>query len=212
MRISKKRSYRAVLQPVLFVLTLLVIGLITLLVPLEQTLGANMRLVYLHGAWVWTGIIAFGLSALIGLAAFLTRRAKMHVLSLALARTGLFFWLTYLPMSLLVMQLNWGGLALDEPRWVVPFRFGVVAVALQIGLLLIDRPRLTSAANFLFGTALICSLAATQNILHPDSPVFSSDSTRIQLFFMVLLVLVLAAGGQMCWWGYQRICAGIVKK
>ena len=28
---------------------------ITFLTPLEQTLGGNLRLIYLHGAWVWTG-------------------------------------------------------------------------------------------------------------------------------------------------------------
>jgi hypothetical protein len=45
----------------------MVIGLVTALAPVEQTLGANVRLVYLHGAWVWVGIISFGLAALSGL-------------------------------------------------------------------------------------------------------------------------------------------------
>lgn len=196
---------------ILFVLTLACIGLVTALAPVEQTLGANVRLVYLHGAWVWIGILAFGLSALLGLGALLASRQTLHNLSLALARTGLFFWLTYLPMSLLVMQLNWGGLALDEPRWVTPFRFGVVAVGLQMGLALIDRPRLTSAVNFLYGVALIWSLQATQNVLHPDSPVFSSGSTRIQVFFVTLLLLSFLAGGQICYWIFKRIHAKLLK-
>lgn len=186
---------RRVLWIVLIVL-LAATALVTLFGPSERTLGANLRLVVLHGAWVWVGKAAFALAGLAGLAGLLwvKRRAALTGWSLALGRTGLAFWLTYLPMSLLVMQLNWGGLFFDEPRWRVPFTFGVVAVLLQAGLAVMRIDWLTCAANLAFGAALWAALGGATNVLHPDSPIFGGDSARIQWFFIILLLLLLCAG------------------
>jgi len=180
----------------LFVALLVATALVTFLGPAERTLGANLRLVVLHGAWVWAGKAAFALAGLAGLVGLLwaKRRAALTGWSLALGRTGLAFWLTYLPMSLLVMQLNWGGLFFDEPRWRVPFTFGVVAVLLQAGLAVLRIDWLTCAANLAFGAALWAALGGAVNVLHPDSPIFGGDSARIQWFFIILLALSLAVG------------------
>lgn len=181
---------------ILLFLLLTATVLVTLFGPVERTLGANLRLVVQHGAWVWAGKIAFALAGLAGLAGLLLarRRPTWTGWSLALGRTGLAFWLTYLPLSLLVMQLNWGGLFLDEPRWKVPFTFGVVAVLLQVGLAVMSIDWLTCAANLAFGAALWVALGSATNVLHPDSPIFGGDSARIQWFFIILLALSLAVG------------------
>jgi len=177
-------------------LTLGLIGLVTALAPAERTLGANLRLVLLHGAWVWSGKLFFAAAALSGLAA-LFRPHRWAEWSRILAWCGLAFWLTYLPMSLLVQQQNWGGIFWDEPRWRIPFTFGVVAVLLQIGLAVIGQPRLTGLANALFGIALWAALGGAENILHPDSPVGQSGSAAIRLSFSLLLGLALLAGAQL---------------
>lgn len=170
--------------------------------PLEKTLGARVRLVYLHGAWVWTGKVAFGLAGLAGLGAFLfaDRRSFWSGWSLAFGRTGLIFWLTYLPLSLVVQQLNWGGIYWDEPRWRVPLAFGVAGVLLQAALTLFNRPLWTAMANLVFGVALWAGLAQLQNVLHPDSPIFSSGSQRIEAFFLVLLFLTILLMIQVALW------------
>lgn len=180
------------------------LALVALLGPEERSLGGNLRLVAVHGAWVWTGKLAFGLAALSGLAALVLRRRQFSAASLALGRTGLFFWLTYLPMSLLLMQLNWGGLFLDEPRWRIPFAFGVAAVLLQAALTLLDRPMLTAAGNLIFGAALWLRLGGLENVLHPDSPIFASDAARIQVFFILLLAISTAIAAQIAYWLYKR--------
>src|SRR5512141_2760210 len=117
--------------------TLALIALVASLAPLEKTLGAGIRLVYFHGAWVETGKIAFALASLAGLAGLL-RLGRTKDLwpawSLALGRTALVFWLTYLPLSLLLQQLEWGGIFWDEPRWKAPLAFGVAAVLVQVAL------------------------------------------------------------------------------
>lgn len=182
----------------IWIITLLVtIGvmvLIAALAPAEKDLGTKVRVVYFHGAWVWAGKIAFGLAALAGLIGLLRPRTAWLDWSLALGRTGMTFWLTYLPMSLWVMQLNWGGLFLDEPRWKVPFAFGVAGLLLQISLALFDTPWFTGLGNLAFGLTLWLVLGDLQNILHPDSPIFGSGATRIEIFFIILVILAVLAG------------------
>ena len=178
--------------------TMLLIGLVTALGPPERTLGTNIRIVYLHGAWVWTGKLAFGLAALAGLAGLLKPDSRFHLpeWSLALGRTGLLFWLTYLPLSLLVMQVNWGGFFFDEPRWKVSLMFGIVGVLLQVALYLLNTPRLTMLTNLLFGAALWVMIGEAPTEMHPVSPIFGSDAFLIQVYFIGLLVLVVLLAAQ----------------
>lgn len=177
-------------------ITIAAIVALTVLGPTERTLGENLRLVVLHGAWVWAGKILFAAAAVAGLVGLLLPSSFWSNLSLALGRAGLLFWLTYLPMSLIVQMQNWGGIFWDEPRWRVPFTFGVVGLLLQLGLWVINQSRVTDLANLAFGVVLWWQLGAITNILHPDSPIFGSDSTGIQFFFLVLLVLTLFAAAQ----------------
>jgi hypothetical protein len=184
-----------------FGFNLALIGLAAAFSPLEKTLGAGVRLIYLHGVWVWTGLIAFGAAALMGLAALLSRRGDWHAISLALGRTGMTFWLTYLPMSLLVMQIYWGGLFLDEPRWRIPLTFGVVGLLLQAAWAVLAIPVLSSAGNAVYGAALLAATLRMQSVLHPDSPILTSDSQAIQFSFVLLLLLTLLAALQIAgWW------------
>ena len=198
------KSIRVLSQPMVGVLTLLLIAGTTILVPAEQTLGTNLSLIILHGAWVWAGLITFAAASLSAMYAFLSQKSWAHLLSQSLAKTGMFFWLTYLPMSLLVMQLNWGGLFFDEPRWRIPFSFAVVGILGQTGLALIDRKNLSAAFNLVFAPALWYSLSASETILHPESPISQSQSGRIPVFFAILLTLALVFGAQMAAWWMNR--------
>ena len=193
---QSQRLTRRDLSMLWLLITIAVIVTLTASGPTERTLGENLRLVVLHGAWVWTGKILFAAAALAGLAGLFLPRSFWSNLSLALGRAGLLFWLTYLPMSLIVQMQNWGGIFWDEPRWRVPFTFGVVGLLLQLGLWVINQSRVTDLANLVFGVVLWWQLGAITNILHPDSPIFGSDSTGIQFFFLVLLGLVLFAAAQ----------------
>jgi hypothetical protein len=126
-----------------FALTVAAIAGLSALGPAERLLGANVRVVYLHGAWVWTALAAFVAAGLVGLAGLLTRRAALHCWSRALGHTGLLFWVTYLPISIWAMQTNWNGLFLAEPRWRLALVFAVSGLLLQLGLALLDRPAWT---------------------------------------------------------------------
>jgi hypothetical protein len=191
-------------SPVLwfFILVIVIVG-VTAFGPPEQSLGSNVRVVYLHGAWVWTALIGILAAGVSGALALVTRNEALHRWSSALGRTGMFFWLTYLPLSLWAMQTNWNGLFLAEPRWRVAIVFALGGLALQIVLSLVKDSNLSSLGNLLYAAGLMYALSRTDQIMHPSSPILESDALRIQVFFGGLTLLALLAAWQMTRWWIQ---------
>ena len=188
----------------LLIVNLLVVALVVAFAPLEKTLGANVRVVYLHGAWVWAAMAAFIIAGLAGLLGLLSQRDVYHRWSLALGRAGLIFWITYLPISMWAMQTNWNGLFLAEPRWRLALVFAVSGLLLQAGLALVDRPTWASMGNLAYIVLLLVALRFTENVMHPPAPILNSDAWRIQLYFTAILGLVLLAAFQVARWLYAR--------
>ncbi len=203
-------------SPVLwFFLSLVAVAAFALFGPAEKSLGTNVRVVYLHGAWVWAAMVGIILAAATGLIGLvqdfapdvITHRIAWHSWSRSLGRTGLFFWITYLPISLWAMQTNWNGLFLAEPRWRVAFVFSLGGLVLQIGATLLEAPRWASGANVIFAAALLLALRGAEQVMHPPSPILNSEAWRIQLFFGGLTALTLLAAYQMArWWRqFERV-------
>lgn len=186
-----------------FALALIGVIAFTVLGPAEKSLGANVRVVYVHGAWVWTALASFLVAALSGLAGLILRHEKLNKWSRAFGRAGLFFWITYLPISLWAMQTNWNGLFLAEPRWRLAMVFAIAGLLLQVGVALLEAPAWASGVNIAYFVTLVLSLAHTQNVMHPPSPILNSDSWRIQAFFAVMLLLTLLAALQFARWLFQ---------
>ncbi len=180
-----------------FVLNLLAIAAVTAIGPAEKSLGTNVRVVYLHGAWVWAALICIIAAAVMGIIGLISRRQAAHYWSLALGRTGLIFWITYLPLSLWAMQTNWNGLFLSEPRWRVALIFAIGGVVMQIGITLLENPTWASALNVVYVVILAYVLQTTDQVMHPGSPIFGSGAWRIQAYFLFLLVLTLLAAWQL---------------
>jgi hypothetical protein len=178
----------------LFIAALILIAFLALFGPEERALGANVRIVYLHGAWVLAAELAFLAAGLSGLLGLITRRPVFHDWSAALGRTGIFFWVMYLPLSLWAMQSNWNGLFLAEPRFRLAVIFAVTGVLLQVGLWLINTDWITSTANLIFILVLRLIFSTAENIMHPPpSPIFNSGNLAIIGFFLTLIVLTLIA-------------------
>jgi hypothetical protein len=178
----------------LFFITVLVIAILALLGPEEQSLGSNVRIVYLHGAWVLAAEVAFAAAALTGLLALALRREKLHRWSAALGRTGIVFWLTYLPLSLWAMEANWNGLFLAEPRFRLALTFAIVGALMHVGLWLVNVDWVTSLANLSYFVALRVVFSTAANVMHPPpSPIFSSGLWNIIIFFVLLNIFAWVA-------------------
>jgi hypothetical protein len=191
----------ATIRPAALGMTLLAAGLIAVSAPIEQVLGTNARLVYLHGAWVWAALVVFVLAVGSGAIALSTRQFVWHAWSQSLSRAGLFSLLLTLPLSLLVMRVNWGGYYFDEPRWRILFPFAVAGLLLQLALTLINTPWVSSTGNLIYGVALLYSMSGISSVLHPDSPILTSTSASIRTHFIILVILFMAAFLQIAaWW------------
>jgi hypothetical protein len=193
----KKSLAQFASSPLVWLLVLLAAVVpLTTLGPSEKTLGAGVRIVYLHGAWVWTALAAFVVAGMAGLAGIVVRKPILHGWSRAWGWTGLLLWITYLPVSIWAMETSWNGLYLSEPRWRLALIFAVSGLLLQSGLALLEKPAWTSAGNLLYIIALLLTLATTRNVMHPPAPVLSSDSLLIRGYFFVLLAIMLLAAWQ----------------
>jgi hypothetical protein len=187
-------------SPLLWLLVgFLLVAIFTTLGPEEATLGPNVRIVYLHGAWVWTSLAAFIAAAILGLIALLTRNEGLHAWSRALGRTGLFFWITYLPVSLWAMQTNWNGLFLAEPRWRFAMIFAITGFLLQLGLSFLPL-FWSSVGNIAYLVTLFIFMRSTENVMHPPGPMLESDFGRIQIFFYILTLLLTFTAWQFARW------------
>ncbi len=179
----------------LFFLTVLGIAVLALFGPEEDSLGSNVKIVYLHGAWVLAAEVAFAAAALVGLLALILRRERLHQWSAALGRTGIVFWLSYLPLSLWAMEANWNGLFLAEPRFRLALIFAITGTLLQIGLWLIDVDWITSLANIVFIVVLRVVFSTASNIMHPPpSPIFNSGTVEYHYFLCIVEYFCLAGG------------------
>jgi len=178
----------------LFLITVIVIALLALFGPEERSLGANVRIVYLHGAWVLTAELVMLMAGLAGLIGLITPRKTFHGWCAALGQAGIFFWVTYLPLSLWAMESNWNGLFLAEPRFRLALIFAVTGVLLQAGLWLINVDWITSPANIIFIVVLRVVFATASNVMHPPpSPIFNSGNYAIIGFFVAMILLTLVA-------------------
>lgn len=179
---------------------MLAIAGLSLIGPPEKTLGTNIRSVYLHGAWVWASLVTIGLSGLAGFIGLVRDNEKYLLLSRALGRSGLILWITYLPISMWAMEANWNGLFLAEPRWRVAIVFAISGFLLQSGLSLLNRPRWDGSFNLLFSISLAIVLINTRQVMHPPSPIWTSDAWRIQIYFSILTLTMLVLAAEITWW------------
>ena len=160
---------------------------LALLAPRDATLQDASPVVYLHGALVWTSILAFTAAGAVGLAGLVWQREVFHAWSGALARTGLLFWVIYLPLSMWASKVTWNGIPLGDPRFRTAFQVLVLAAGFQIaGALWGARSRLGSGLNVVLAVILWALTLTTRDVMHPQNPMASSAAT-IQFFFALLV-------------------------
>ncbi len=208
MRYDVKNQRDTIDKPIVewigFIITCLAIAILTDFGPTEHSLGTHIRIVYLHGAWVWVSLAAFVFAGVFGVVGLITQKGTVHRWSKAFGRTGLIFWITYLPLSLWAMQSNWNGLFLAEPRWKLALVFAITGILLQVGLSLADKPGLTSVINLGYLIALLIAIQRTENVMHPTSPILKSEAWRIQVYFLGLVLLIFLLAWQIARWWYRR--------
>jgi hypothetical protein len=168
---------------------LLGVALLTLLAPEERTLGNGIRSVYLHVGLIWVGLLGFGVTAVLGIAILLTEKPAWLRWLTPISWVALGFYAAGVSMSMVASFDNWGAVFLQEPRMAASLNgLAVAIIALILGSWS-PWPRLQGAiaASIIF-VLLWLNRRATL-VLHPQNPIGTSNSTPIQLTFLLVTAL-----------------------
>jgi len=164
--------------------------------PAEATLGEAVKLVYVHAAIMWVGLgllTAGGITALV----YLVRpRPRLLAWSNGCTATSVGLLLATGLLGMVTARITWGGVNWTEPRFIMLGQIllaGVAAVA--IGWL-VGESSLSALANLIFAAASWVLIFRTELVMHPASPIFSSDSSAIKIFPLLIAAVLAFAGFQ----------------
>ena len=186
---------------VLFVV--LLIGLA--LVPPEAHLGQTIKLVFLHGALIWAGLLTFSLAGLLGLIALLIRRPRWYRGTEAAGLAALIVWIAYVISAMIVTGLTWGQwIAWGEPRVRATALILGAAVVLWLVGRLVGQPNFTAAINLLMGIVPWIVVRQAGVIRHPVDPIGSSESAAMKGAFLLIVLAVVGLSAVLVAWLWSR--------
>lgn len=173
-------------------LLLVLVGLIWAS-PRDQVLGDLVKPIYVHGALVRVGEMAFILAGLLGVIFLVAGRASAWAWSGATQRTALILWLGYYLSSLLTMTLAWGGINWVEPKFVAASQtLALAAVAFAISYIW-ERPRLGALVNAAVGLFVVGRVSLAPPVFHPVNAIGESELVvRVYYYLITLVVAALA--------------------
>jgi hypothetical protein len=186
---------------------LLAAGLVVLLLvwvalaPAETRLGNLVKLIYVHGALVWIGLVTFSVAGCLGLVALVmqnllgwTDRARTWYRGTgAGGRAALIVWMVYALSAMIVTGLTWGQvIAWNEPRVRVTGLILIASLVVTIAARLVDHDDFTAMVNLVMGVVPWIVVRQAEAIRHPVDPIGGSESAAIQVYY---LLIVLTVGG-----------------
>jgi hypothetical protein len=193
------------------VLPLIAMGLLLLLLvwlvlaPADTRLGNLVKLVYVHGALVWVGLLTFLAGGGLGLVALVLRRRIWYRGTQAAGTTALIVWVAYAISAMLVTGLTWGQvIAWSEPRVRASGLILVAAVVLAVVVRLVNHPDLAALANLAMGIASWLVIRQAGVIRHPVDPIGGSESVAIQGFYALIVLTVAGLVATLLAWLWTR--------
>lgn len=182
-----------------------VIGLAALLVwlgPDEKTLGSGIKAVYVHVSLTWAGLIGYVVAGLLGVATLRWQQVDSWRQTVGWVAFG--FYLGGVAVSVLASKINWGAVFWQEPRMVTSLNMLAAALLLLTANLFVPWRWLRGLLSALLPVIIFWSNLRAPLVLHPGNAVRSSTAAGIQLTFLGMLALALAAEGILVWMAQQR--------
>ncbi len=174
-------------------------GVVVALAPSERTLGQAIKLVYVHVALTWTGLLGFGLAAVLGAYVLLTQRASAARWMAAIADVALAFFGLSVLSSLLAARLTWGGVFWSEPRLQSALSVLAVGVILRVPAAWASTPRAAALAQIGLAAFAGWFLPRTPLVLHPGQAALTTPSPAIAATFLSLWALSALLAAWVVW-------------
>ncbi len=185
------------------ILSLLAGLLLILISPSEKQLGWILKLIYLHGALVISGLILFTATGLIGIVS-LFRKSNSIFLLLAIEKTAIIFWVAATLIGNLTSQLAWGGIFWGEPRLKVTIIVSLISMSVYFLSTAIEKSKIVS----LFGIGLSLSvwllLSQAGRVMHPENPFSISEPSLKSFFIIITSVTLLTSILTVCWLNKEK--------
>jgi len=173
-------------------LGLVAAALWALLAPEERSLGAGIRMVYLHVSATWAGItFLYGVGLLGGVSAFLPLPDGFRGWLRSVWLAGLAAFALGFLLSLMAAQVSWGGIFWAEPR--MRASLGVVAVSL-LALVVETGVRGTRWRGLTWTVAALACFVILRSaglFIHPDRPIRPTTPWSIRGTFLGMYALFL---------------------
>lgn len=194
--------------PLLAAFAVIVSVILAWLSPAEATLGQAVKLVYMHAALMWVAFGLLSVGAILGLLFLVLRRRSLSAWSYGSAATAVALLLMTGLLGSFTAQVTWGGINWSEPRLlmlgeILLAGMAVLAVA-GLGFSAVAQ----SATNILFAIIAWVLLLRTELVIHPDSPIFSSESLAIKIFPLLITASLAFASLQ----GARYLASGVADK
>lgn len=172
-----------------------------LLLPAEQTLGGVIKVVFLHGAVVEVSLVVFAIAGLLGTICFFWKNRSLYEWLLATQKTGLIMWVLAVLMSMIATYLAWGvAIAWEEPRVQASAKILGVGVAFFLLVQWVKEERFTAVVNIIIAIVAWWLAKGAVNVQHPLNPIGSSESAVFKGLYGVMLVVVAAMALQGARW------------
>lgn len=170
--------------------------LLALGAPAEETLGQAVKLVYIHAALMWVAFGLLTLSGLLGGLYFVRRSPRVFSWSGASMIVAVALLLGTGSLGLITAKITWGGVFWAEPRLMMLGQILVIGIAAVFVARTVGESLPAAGAAAVAAAAAWVLLLRTERVIHPVSPIFSSDSAAIKIFPLLITVCLAFAGLQ----------------
>jgi len=176
-----------------------------IIMPAEKDLGGVIKLVFLHGALVQTGLLGFAAAGILGLYYLIRKKESICSWCLAVQKTSVILWILYSLSSMVVTYMAWGvAVAWDEPRVRASVNILIVSMAFLILTLWVHHKIFTAMINIIMALLAWFLVKRAVIVQHPFDPIGTSDSAAFKIYFILVFVIVILAAVQSVRWLYHK--------
>ncbi len=175
------------------------------LIPPEQTLGNVIKVIFLHGALVRVGLLAFAVAGVLSLGFLLTRRTAWFVWAMAAQKGAVILWIVYALTSSISTWLSWGEwIAWDEPRVRASVHVLWFSLACLLLVMWMGNRYFAAIVNLIVTGVAWALIRGASIIRHPFDPIGTSGSNTYEVLYWVMVAALLLLAALLVRWLYKR--------
>jgi hypothetical protein len=187
--------------PVSLIVTLFIGIVLIWFSPVDSQLGPALKLVYLHGALIFTGLFLFAALGFVGIISLF--RNSLRNLLFDIGRTAIIFWVSAAIVGNIASELTWGGIYWNEPRLKVIIIIFIISLSVYFISTAYDNDKIKSILGIALSSLVFLLILGAGKIMHPVNPFGAADSS-IRFFFGIITLVFLILSIQMVHWLSER--------